>query len=105
MVYQIGNMQIEQYKFTHLIKPTEINEVFSIVYSVFIESTDVKLISLYSGLRSCGKAVCILIENFDDRQLTFTVFAMKMVGIIDLTLRSRIKIGEEVSELFQDDIL
>ena len=44
MIYQIGNMYIEEYKFTHLIKASEVNEEFSIVYSMSADSTDVKLV-------------------------------------------------------------
>lgn len=105
MIYQIGNMQIEEYKFTHLIKASEVNEEFSIVYAMFADSTDVKLVATYSQLESCEKSVCIIVEEGDNRQLIVTVFGKKMVGLINLTVRSRIKIGEEVSEVFQDDIL
>jgi hypothetical protein len=46
-----------------------------------------------------------MVEEGADRQITFTIFGKKLIGLIDLTLRSRIKIGEEVSLHYQDDFV
>ena len=76
------------------------------MYELTAESTDLSIVSDYGAIENCRRPVCLLFETSEDTyDLTFTVFGNQLLGLVALNMRTRIRIDDAISELYQDEII